>query len=87
MSILTDTLRSKRDGEGQKPPAESRRPLNGQAHAIYRFVRRLSERIATLEEQVSTLRRDLNRVDRKVYRDAEGIPEVPKDVKEGELRW
>ena len=41
---------------------------------LYAVCRRLATRLNDLEEKYSTLRRDLNRIDKRVYRDAELPP-------------
>jgi len=55
--------------EGQSTTSKSDKTLN--RDGLYAILRRQAQRIAALETQVSTLRRDLNRIERKSYRDAE----------------
>lgn len=60
----------KEGGNGSKA-GESKRP--NVTDTLYKQIRILNERIATVELQLSTLRRDVARIDRKQYR------EVPKE--------
>jgi hypothetical protein len=47
-------------------------PLRGDA--LFASLRRLEARVKSLEAQASTLRRDVNRIDKKVYRAAQDAP-------------
>ena len=46
---------------------------------LYAILRRLSAKVNQIELQLSTVRRDLNRIDKKVYRQADSLPsaEIP----------
>jgi hypothetical protein len=46
---------------------------------IFALLRRIEARVSELETNVSTLRRDLNRIDRKVYRESEGVSPIKED--------
>lgn len=69
--------------ESQQPRAE-RQPK--QADVLFARVRKLEQRTTYLEAQLSTVRRDLNRVDRQVYRQNPGSrakPDLPFNPENG----
>ena len=47
---------------------------------LYAILRRLSAKVNQLELQLSTVRRDLNRIDKKVYRQSDSLPSVETPV-------
>jgi len=51
-----------------------RQPTELKADTLWAMLRRLNARVANLELQVSTCRRDINRVDRNYYREREKLP-------------
>ena len=66
---------SEKDEKSQTAKAEERgTPLD----RVFAIMRRMSERLTHLETQVGNLRRDLNRVDRKVYRAEEPPASLPQ---------
>jgi hypothetical protein len=72
-------------GKKSKDPAESqnkpddKQPGN-RSDTLFAVYRRLEQRLAYVEEKVSTLRRDLSRIDKKVYRE-EATPLPPPATK------
>lgn len=67
---------SKKFKSGQRYSAEARLHQKRRADALYRKFRLLEDRVSALEEKASTLRRDVNRVDRKGYRDQSSLSEL-----------
>lgn len=67
--------------EVKKQSKEAAMPRDTHPDAIYRRLRMLEARIRADEEAVSTLRRDVNRIDRKQYREASGetLPQTAPD--------
>jgi hypothetical protein len=69
MKLRLRKRKSENPVESQTLSGEAHRtPLRGRDDHIYAVLRRLTARLSQLEASVSTLRRDLNRVDRQVYR-------------------
>lgn len=62
----------KRQTSSSRPTTPDLRRLN----ALCRQLRLVQARLQRIEEQNSTLRRDLSRIDKKVYRDSDKQPEV-----------
>ncbi len=52
---------------------QTNKPTNGDTHAgtLWAICRRLQARVTELESQTATNRRDINRIDRKGYREIE----------------
>lgn len=63
-----------RERQTQRKLKNDKAPEVRDLNAICRQIRILNERLAVLELGMSTLRRNLNRVDRQVYREAERRP-------------
>jgi len=68
---------SKKKPANQTAQAEPQMPKQQHLNAISRNLRLANARIGHLEELASTLRRDLNRIERKSYRDLELIEKSP----------
>ena len=75
---------SKRSNARQTSPSK-----NGETRAdtLWAICRRLQARVTELESQTATMRRDINRIDRKGYREAEARePVIPSpSPKEGDI--
>jgi hypothetical protein len=52
---------------------------------LYAVMRRMAQRIAQLETQLSTVRRDVNRIDKKIYRSDGDASQVYKQVGHSQL--
>lgn len=65
----------KDDTQRQKKPAEARRDIP--YDRLFAITRRLAQRISELEANSGSLRRDLNRIERKIYRDSNETPRKP----------
>lgn len=73
---------SKRENARQTSPSK-----NGDTHAgtLWAICRRLQTRVTELESQTATMRRDINRIDRKGYREAEAFKQDPKPVESPDI--
>jgi len=73
----------------------SSEPRKDNFDRLYAAMRRLSARVIQVESQLATIRRDVNRVDRKVYRDAgepsiknfEAVKDLPDNFGELDTAW
>ena len=60
--------------EISQTPAIEPRPVKGDT--VFALLRRLGARLSAVEQNMSTIRRDLNRLDRKVYREPEEAAKI-----------
>lgn len=66
---------------------QTKTPTNGDTHAgtLWAICRRLQAKVTEVESQIAIIRRDINRIDRKGYRDA-GATKTAFDTPEPETR-
>ena len=53
------------------------KPSYGRLDQLWRAIREIRGRLISIEQQVSTLRRDISRVDRNLYRQREAAQSLP----------
>ena len=70
-------IKSKDKEKGQSEVVK--RPDTTRSDSLFAVMRRMQGELKSLQSDVQILRRDVNRIDRKQYRDAE-VPEVVKSV-------